>query len=116
MASKQDTGLQSPATSTTDEVSIDDFPASTGSHLGYVEPHIFSHPARAEHWRNIYDHAKYEGRSRFDPSFRWSPQGEVTVKRKVFLIPLERLKEAVVLGYDSEEQTDTDSSFSLLLA
>lgn len=67
--------------------SIDDFPSSTGSQYGSIEPHVFSSPVRAEYWRNIYEHAKYECRHRFDPSFRWTPLGEVLVKRKV--IPLE---------------------------
>jgi hypothetical protein len=85
---KPDPGFQSASTSATGEVSIDDFPPSTGDQLGSVEPHIFSHPARAEHWRKIYENAKYEGRSRFDPSWRWSPQDEDTVKRKVFTFSL----------------------------
>jgi hypothetical protein len=62
---------------------ITEFPPSTGHIYGSVEPHVFSHPARAEYWRNVYDNAKYECRHRFDPSFQWSPLGEVTVKRKV---------------------------------
>ncbi|KAF7559615.1 hypothetical protein G7046_g4545 [Stylonectria norvegica] len=56
---------------------------STGAHYGSIEPHIFSSPARAEHWRNIYEKAKYECRNRFDPSFTWSAKGEVLVKRKL---------------------------------
>ncbi|KAJ4168984.1 hypothetical protein NW754_010916 [Fusarium falciforme] len=62
---------------------ITEFPPSTGHIYGSVEPHVFSHPARAEYWRNVYDNAKYECRHRFDPSFQWSPLGEVTVKRKL---------------------------------
>ena len=45
--------------------------------------HVFSDPARAEHWQRLYQEADYEGRHRFDPSFRWSPQGERLLKRKV---------------------------------
>lgn len=75
-------GTSTPASLLTDP-SIDGFPPSTGSQLGSVEPHVFSHPARAEHWREIYENAKYECRHRFDPSFQWSHQGEVLVKRKV---------------------------------
>jgi hypothetical protein len=77
----------SPASFSDDQSSIEDFPPSTGSQLGSVEPHVFSHPARAEYWRNIYENAKYECRHRFDPSFQWSHQGEVLLKRKVDLSP-----------------------------
>ncbi|KAH6884941.1 allantoate permease [Thelonectria olida] len=65
------------------DTSVSDFPPSTGHACGSVEPHVFSHPARAEYWRNVYDNAKYECRHRFDPSFQWSPLGEVLVKRKL---------------------------------
>lgn len=62
--------------------SVEEFP-STGAQYGSVEPHIFSNPARAEHWRNVYETAKYECRHRFDPSFQWSAKGERLIKRKV---------------------------------
>lgn len=58
---------------------------TTGTQYGSVEPHVFSDPARAEHWRNVYENAKYECRHRFDPSFQWSAKGEVLLKRKVII-------------------------------
>lgn len=65
------------------ESNFDGLPPSTGQQYGSVEPHVFTNPVRADYWRNIYENAKYECRHRFDPSFQWSPQGEVIVKRKV---------------------------------
>ncbi|OAQ61526.2 hypothetical protein VFPPC_16522 [Pochonia chlamydosporia 170] len=65
------------------ESNFDDLPPSTGHQYGSVEPHVFTNPVRADYWRNIYENAKYECRHRFDPSFQWSPQGEVIVKRKL---------------------------------
>lgn len=62
---------------------IDEWFPSTGAQYGSVEPHIFTNGARAEHWRNIYETAKYECRHRFDPSFQWTARSEVLVKRKV---------------------------------
>lgn len=51
--------------------------------LDYQTDNVFSDPAVAEHWRNVYERAKYESRHRFDPDFTWSPQSEVLLKRKV---------------------------------
>ena len=86
-AEKEVKELHSGAPSATDtppsELSLEDYPPSTGATYGSVEPHVFTHPARAEYWRNTYEKAKYECRHRFDPSFQWSHQGEVLVKRKV---------------------------------
>jgi hypothetical protein len=65
---------------------LDDLPPATGHQYGSVEPHVFTSSGRADYWRNIYENAKYECRHRFDPSFQWSHQGEVIVKRKVIHI------------------------------
>lgn len=51
--------------------------------LGSGEPHVFSDPARAAHWKNVYDNVQYEGRSRFDPAFTWTASAERRVKMKV---------------------------------
>lgn len=72
-----------PESLSDDQYAVDDFPPSTGSQLGSVEPHVFSHPARAEYWKNIFENARYECRHRFDPSFEWSPEKEAAVKKKV---------------------------------
>jgi len=46
-------------------------------------PHIFKTPQIAEYWLDIYNHAKYEGRHRFDPQFTWTAAEERQVVRKV---------------------------------
>ena len=51
--------------------------------LGSVEPHVFSDPARAAYWRNLYDTVRYEGRSRFDPELTWTAETERRLKMKV---------------------------------
>lgn len=58
-------------------------PPSTGHILGSSEPHIFTNPYRAAHWKEVYDAATYEGRHRFDPSWTWSPKEELRLKKKV---------------------------------
>ena len=78
-----DTGVTTPTLPTDESLGIDDIAPPTGHLYGSVEPHVFSSSARAEHWKNIYEDAKYECRHRFDPSFQWSHQGEVLVKKKV---------------------------------
>lgn len=58
-------------------------PPSTGHILGSTEPHIFTNPHRAAHWREVYDSATYEGRHRFEPSWTWSPKEELRLIKKV---------------------------------
>ncbi|KAL3472584.1 major facilitator superfamily domain-containing protein [Aspergillus californicus] len=53
--------------------------------LGSSEPHIFSDPARALYWRNVYEKVKYEGRSRFDPALTWTAESERRLKWKLDL-------------------------------
>ncbi|KAF4449973.1 allantoate permease [Fusarium albosuccineum] len=53
---KTQSDTDSPPSETAD-TSTSDFPPSTGHAYGSVEPHVFSHPARAEYWRNVYDNA-----------------------------------------------------------
>ncbi|KAM0712036.1 hypothetical protein Q7P37_011130 [Cladosporium fusiforme] len=80
---KQDVPEDSAVSTASDsDVLNEDFP-STGSVFGSVEPHIFTSPARADHWREVYEKARYECRHRFDPSFQWSAQDEKRAARKV---------------------------------
>jgi len=51
--------------------------------LGSVEPHVFSDPARAAYWKNLYETVRYEGRSRFDPELTWTAETERRLKMKV---------------------------------
>lgn len=50
---------------------------------GSGRDHAFSDPKVADYWRNVYEKAHYEGRHRFDPTFTWTAQEEIRVKRKV---------------------------------
>src|SRR5690606_5716464 len=45
--------------------------------------HIFSDEKIAAHWRGIYEEAKYEGRHRFDPEFKWTAEEEKKVLKKI---------------------------------
>ena len=41
-----------------------------GDGYGSSDEHIFSEPAVADHWRNVFEKARYENRHRFDPNYR----------------------------------------------
>lgn len=43
----------------------------------------FKDPAVAEHWRTVYDDAKYECRFVFDPEIEWSEEEEKKLIRKL---------------------------------
>ena len=58
-------------------------PEQVEGDYGSYRDHIFTDEKVAEYWRGVYENAKYEGRHRFDPSFTWSAQEEIAVKRKV---------------------------------
>lgn len=47
--------------------------------------HIFEDEKVTEYWRAVYEKATYEGRHRFDPTFRWTAKEEKKLLRKVFL-------------------------------
>jgi hypothetical protein len=65
-------------------INIDEYQLSARQYGSY-EPHVFSDPVRRQHWQDIYETARYEGRHRFDPELTWSPQSERLLKRKVAL-------------------------------
>jgi hypothetical protein len=50
-----------------------------GSH----DPHVFSNPTNAQHWREVYERAEYEGRHRYDPEYKWTAEEEQRLVRKV---------------------------------
>ena len=50
---------------------------------GSSTEHVFSDPAVASHWRNVFEKAGYENRHRFDPSFTWTAEEERKLLRKV---------------------------------
>ncbi|KAF4310051.1 major facilitator superfamily transporter [Botryosphaeria dothidea] len=72
----------SPGTESRDE-SISD--VEIQGDYGSGRDHIFSDPKVADYWRNIFENAKYEGRHRFDPTFTWTAQEELRVRRKIDL-------------------------------
>ncbi|KAJ0419634.1 major facilitator superfamily domain-containing protein [Aspergillus carlsbadensis] len=67
----------------TEDYSIEGLAPQTG--LGSAEPHMFSDPARAAYWRDLYEKSKYEGRSRFDPALTWTAETERRLKMKLDL-------------------------------
>lgn len=52
---------------------------------GSSTEHVFSDPAVASHWRNVFEKAGYENRHRFDPSFTWTAEEERKLLRKIDL-------------------------------
>ena len=50
---------------------------------GSYDDHPFSDPVTAQHWRGVYEKAKYEGRHRFDPKYTWTAEEEKKLVRKV---------------------------------
>ncbi|KAL2784326.1 major facilitator superfamily domain-containing protein [Aspergillus keveii] len=68
---------------TTEDYSTEGLAPQTG--LGSAEPHIFSDPARAAYWRDLYEKSKYEGRARFDPALTWTAETERRLKMKLDL-------------------------------
>ena len=70
--------VSNPPTSDSDS-EIQDVTPEYGSY----HHHVFASPAVAEHWRQMYEKAHYEGRHRFDPLFTWSADEEKRVRRKV---------------------------------
>ncbi|RPB13940.1 MFS general substrate transporter [Morchella conica CCBAS932] len=47
--------------------------------------HIFEDEQVASYWRGVYEKATYEGRHRFDPSFKWTAKEERRLLRKIDL-------------------------------
>lgn len=54
---------------------------------GSYEGHVFSDSATAQHWRDVFEHAQYEGRHRFDPDYTWTAEEEKKLVRKVCASP-----------------------------
>jgi hypothetical protein len=53
---------------------------------GSYDDHPFSDPATAQHWRGVYEEAKYEGRHRFDPNYTWTAEEEKKLVRRVRML------------------------------
>ncbi|KAI1417752.1 MFS general substrate transporter [Hypoxylon sp. FL1857] len=50
---------------------------------GSTGDHVFSDPSVAEHWRGVYEKARYENRHRFDPDYKWTAEEERRLVRKI---------------------------------
>lgn len=50
---------------------------------GSSNEHVFSDPTVANHWRGIYEGARYENRHRFDPNLKWTAEEERRLVRKI---------------------------------
>lgn len=55
---------------------------------GSYSDHIFANERVAEHWREIYEKAHYEGRHQFDPHLTWGADEEKKLRRKVCCVNL----------------------------
>lgn len=55
------------------------------SNYGSTPDHVFSDPAIAAYWADVYERAGYENRHRFDPSFEWGASEERKLVRKMDL-------------------------------
>ncbi|KAI1378359.1 MFS general substrate transporter [Hypoxylon crocopeplum] len=54
-----------------------------GEDYGSADNHVFSDPSVAEHWRAVYEKARYENRHRFDPEYKWTAAEERRLVRKI---------------------------------
>ncbi|KAK3498888.1 major facilitator superfamily domain-containing protein [Neurospora hispaniola] len=84
---KDVTGVSSPAS--VYQVSITEELGGGGtkhaSNYGSTPDHVFSDPAIAAYWADVYERAGYENRHRFDPSFEWGASEERKLVRKMDL-------------------------------
>ena len=67
------------------EYLTDDSEKGEDPEFGSYDDHVFSNPLVAAHWEGVYEKARYEGRHRFDPTFRWTAEEEKRVQRKIDL-------------------------------
>ncbi|CAI9636664.1 mfs general substrate transporter [Alternaria burnsii] len=56
---------------------------SVSPHYGSSADHSFSDPATAQHWRQIYENAEYEGRHRFNPHYTWEAEEEKRLVKRL---------------------------------
>jgi hypothetical protein len=81
LAAHNDT-KQAPIASSTNSTSSQSSSEAPPSHGSY-DAHPFKDAAVAQHWRDVYENAKYEGRHHFDPNYTWSAAEEKRLVRKV---------------------------------
>lgn len=67
----------------TDSTSSAPSVTANDAQLGSTDDHVFTNPATAAHWQQLYEDAKYESRHRFDPNYKWTAEEERKLVRKV---------------------------------
>ncbi|KAI0010324.1 MFS general substrate transporter [Xylariaceae sp. FL0662B] len=72
-----------PRDSSSSGASEDAPSAEVDQEYGSTSTHVFSDPVKAEHWRNIYEKARYENRHRFDPNYTWTAEEEQRLVKKI---------------------------------
>jgi hypothetical protein len=82
MAASKPADKQVPVTEASDSGSSH-LSNSSPPHHGSYQDHPFSDPAAAQHWRQIYENAEYEGRHRFDPKYTWEAEEEKRLVKRV---------------------------------
>ncbi|KAK3350569.1 major facilitator superfamily domain-containing protein [Neurospora tetraspora] len=82
---KDVTRVSSPARSASvSQVSLaEELGGTKDANYGSTPDHVFSDPAIAAHWTEVYEGAGYENRHRFDPSFQWGASEERKLVRKI---------------------------------
>ena len=77
-------GVSSPARSgSVSQVSISEELEGKKDEYGSTPDHVFSDPAIAARWAEVYERADYENRHRFDPSCQWTAAEERKLVRKI---------------------------------
>lgn len=72
-----------PASEIASEFTSSDDAEKLDPEYGSYPDHVFANEQVAEHWRQVYENAHYEGRHRFDPELTWSAGEEKQLRRKV---------------------------------
>lgn len=57
--------------------------SETEGNCEQIDENQFLDPKVAQHWANVYEKSKYEGRHVFDPAFTWSKDEEKKLVRRL---------------------------------
>ncbi|KAL7273650.1 hypothetical protein RUND412_003478 [Rhizina undulata] len=72
---------KSGTSSLNDEISVES--GLVEGDYGSQGGHIFEQKKIADYWRDVYENAKYEGRHRYDPTYKWTAAEEKKLLRKI---------------------------------
>lgn len=86
MAEKENSSLAGRTPATSGAGSSDNSVAEVTNGYGSNDDHVFTDGKTVAYWRTIYENASYEGRHRFDPTYKWTAQEELKLLRKVSTI------------------------------